>query len=188
MGKVEGRQSSRNFAHDVDGMRFEVKHPNDNFYHDHQGRWNSSKKFSREQQSHECAKPTASVGQCVWPTFPANSRRRGTIPPELIGNPKTLPSCPNMMLRAIPFRKPTKMGLDKKSGRAPNLMKLAPMQSIPARKASNTDRDWRLVKILITCGKGSHGRGYQRADCGIRADDELPRSPENRISKQGKNA
>ena len=85
--------------------------------------------------------PTASVGQCVRPTFWANSKSRGTMPPAVIGNPKILPICPSMMLRAIPFRKPTSMGFERKSARAPNLKKLAPMHSTPASKASATDSD-----------------------------------------------
>jgi len=46
-----------------------------------------------------------------------------------------------MILSAIPFRKPTSMGFERKSARAPNLKKLAAMHSTPASKANVSDSD-----------------------------------------------
>ena len=55
--------------------------------------------------------------------------------------PKILPICPRMMCSEIPFRKPTRIGRDRKSASAPRRRKLAPIQKSPARKARVMDRD-----------------------------------------------
>ncbi len=41
----------------------------------------------------------------------------------------------------MPFRKPTRMGRERKSASAPSLRKLAPMQKSPASAASVTESD-----------------------------------------------
>src|SRR5436190_23149215 len=45
------------------------------------------------------------------------------------------------MLRAIPFRNPTRMGFERKSANAPNRRNRAAMQSTPARNARATDSE-----------------------------------------------
>jgi hypothetical protein len=47
-------------------------------------------------------------------------------------NPRSLPNCPTRMYSETPFRKPTRMGLERKSATAPSRRKLAPMQKRPA--------------------------------------------------------
>jgi hypothetical protein len=45
------------------------------------------------------------------------------------------------MLSAMPFRKPKRIGLERKSASAPSRRKLAPRQHTPARKHKVTESD-----------------------------------------------
>ena len=87
------------------------------------------------------ANPTAKVGQRVRFSLETNSTSRGTILPEEIGKPKIFPIWPSTMLKATPFRKPTRIGFDKKSAAAPSFRKLAATQMMPAKKVSVTERE-----------------------------------------------
>ena len=63
------------------------------------------------------------------------------ILPDSIGKPKILPICPRMMLSAMPFRNPTRIGFERKSASAPNFRKLPAMQRAPVKTASAIESD-----------------------------------------------
>jgi hypothetical protein len=84
---------------------------------------------------------TARVGPWLSPSFPKISTRRAKIPLSTTAKPKILSACPRIIDRATPFRKPTKMGLDKKSASAPRRRKLAAIHINPVSKASISDRE-----------------------------------------------
>src|SRR5262249_16160298 len=58
------------------------------------------------------------------------------MPCDLIENPRSFPTCPRKMLSAMPFRKPTRIGLDKKADNGRRGKKLAAMQSRPVKNVS----------------------------------------------------
>jgi hypothetical protein len=84
---------------------------------------------------------TARVGPWLSGSFPKISTSRGNIPLSRTAKPKILSACPRIMDSATPFRKPTKMGLDKKSASPPRRRKLAAIHINPVSKASIADRE-----------------------------------------------
>ena len=57
------------------------------------------------------------------------------------GDAENFAKLTDKMLSAIPFKNPTKIGLDKKSASAPRRRKLAPMQSNPLKKVKVTESE-----------------------------------------------
>ncbi len=80
--------------------------------------------------------PTPSVGKWVCGSLAKISINRGTMPCNSIENPNSFPTCPRRMLMAMPFRKPTRIGLDRKSASAPRRKKLPATHNRPAKKVS----------------------------------------------------
>ena len=58
--------------------------------------------------------------------------------PDSIEKPNTFPSWPKTMLMAMPFMKPTRTGLPRKSARNPSRKTPATMHARPERTASVT--------------------------------------------------
>ena len=63
------------------------------------------------------------------------------MPCDSIENPNSLPTCPRKMLIAMPFRKPIRIGLDRKSANAPRRKKLPAMHNTPVKNVSAIESD-----------------------------------------------
>ncbi len=80
--------------------------------------------------------PSASVKTWVRPTLEMKAEIRRKKPAGSRENPNNRPSCPLMMLSAIPFRYPVRMGRARKFVRKPRPAIPATMQKTPAIIAS----------------------------------------------------
>ena len=74
------------------------------------------------------------------------------MPWEVIGKPKILPICPRKMLMATPLRKPTRIGLERKSARKPSRSVLPIRQRSPVKIAKTTDMETRVAGSLAARG------------------------------------
>ena len=102
------------------------------------------------------------------------------MPPSAsMANPNSLPSWPTRICNETPLRKPTKIGFERKSARAPSRRKLAPMQKIPARTA--IEHGQRHVQLRIAGGQRCDSGSNQGTGRRIRTDYQLPGSTEQGI-------
>ena len=90
------------------------------------------------------------------------------------------------MLKAIPFRNPTRIGLERKSASAPQPEEPG-SNTEHASKESKSDRE-RDVQFLVPRRQRTHRRRNKRTGSRIRANDQLPGRSEECVRNKWQDA